>query len=195
MIKLPFGSLEEANENITLLKKSFRFCMVRIPDTQDMELVEVGHQRTQEHVAKAFGFCTWKNFAQAFNGNYEVDYFNPPIDTKERRSALATKLSKSLNVPHLTERIERALAVSAFGCTHSVRFFGEALLNSELCKNINVEQWDELQALEAAHRRHSRYNHRLSTYEIKMNDYWREKAIAKILGNPPPRKPYKPRKT
>jgi hypothetical protein len=184
---LPFNCIEEAKENVSLLCRTFEFYSVKIPSINGSPPIEIDTSRMQELIAKAFGYCDWATLTLSLASEKPPSYINADICFDELYENLSKKIASYLNAELLTENIKRALSFAKFGYAPKVRSDADCYISCFQCKTL--EQWKQLQVLQAAHTRATRYRRRMSPYESSMAQYWYDKAVAKVLGDKAPRKP------
>jgi hypothetical protein len=184
---LPFSCIEEAKENVSLLCRTFEFYSVKIPSINGSPPIEIDTSRMQEFIAKAFGYCDWATLTLILASEKPPSYIDMDICIDEIYENLSKRIASYINAEFLTENIQRAFSLAKFGCAPKVHSNADCYISYFQCKTL--EQWKQLQVLQAAHTRATRYRRRMSPYESSMAQYWYDKAVAKVLGDKVPRKP------
>jgi hypothetical protein len=190
---LPFSCIEEAKENVSLLCRTFEFYSVKIPGVNGSPPIEIDTLRMQELIAKAFGYSDWAILTLSLSSEKPPSYINTDICIDEIYGNLSKKIASYLNAEFLTENIQRAFSFAKFGCAPKVRSDAACYISCFQCKTL--EQWKQLQVLQAAYTRATRYRRRMSPYESAMAQYWYNKAVAEVLGDKVPRKPRRRKET
>ncbi|CAJ0700291.1 hypothetical protein LMG18102_03183 [Ralstonia mannitolilytica] len=191
MHTFPFSSVAEAKENASALHKAFRFYSLSYKPTNGGEVLPLGLQRTRELVAKALGCKSWYDLVRILTlGKVRPVYFDSQGSTRLHYSSLVARLSPLLSHEDIERRLNAALSYSAFGCSLKERKWADHMMKLMPCKT--VEQWHELQRLEAGYAYVTRYRSNRTPYEAKMLRWQHEKNVAQVLGTPIPPKPRKP---
>jgi len=186
---LPFCSIEEAKANALALCRALEFYAVCIPGPEGGAPIDVGLQRTQGLMAKALGYVRWEDLVSSLAAGAQVMYLDMGADRDAAHRALATSFARCLGTADVVDNIERAMSLSAFGCTLKMRKEACRQLDSFPCKT--VDQWQRLVTLQAGSAYVSRYNRGRSAYEIDILEWEYKKNVAEVLGTKPPRKPRK----
>ena len=187
MHTLPFTCVEEAKENASLLCRTFEFYSVKAPGLNGSSSVEIDTLRMQELIAKAFEHPDFVALTLSLSSEKPASYLDTNICLDKIYEILSKKIAGYLNADLLTDNIQRAFSFAKFGCTPKVRSEAAHYISLFPCKT--AEQWRQLQVLQAAYTRATRYRRRMSRYESDMAQYWFDKAVAEVLGDKVPRKP------
>ncbi|CAB3722910.1 hypothetical protein [Achromobacter kerstersii] len=192
MNTLPFFSIDEAKENALALNGAFQFYSLSYAPTADGgEAFPLGLQRTQELVAGVFGFERWSDLIRTLAvGNVHSVYSDSQGPAGEHYRKLTIRLSPLFSHEDAERRVYAALSYSAFGRCPTKRKWARRTMRQMPCKT--VEQWHELQRLEAGYSYVTRYRSNRTAYEAALLRWEHEKNVAQLLGNPLPRKPRKP---
>lgn len=190
---LPFFGIAEAKENALALHKAFQFyCLSYASAANDTEARPVGLQRTQEVIAKALGCINWCDLVGtlALTTRRPI-YFDSNGSARAPHTELAARLLPFLSHEDKGRRVYAALSYSAFGCSPSARKSAYEMIKLMPCKTL--DQWHQLQRLEAGYSYVTRYRSNRTIYEYDLLRWEYDKKVAQILGTPVPRKPRKPR--
>ncbi|KVU55609.1 hypothetical protein WK68_24680 [Burkholderia ubonensis] len=190
---LPFFSIAEAKENAVALQKAFQFyCLRYASAANDSEAHALGLQRTHKLIAKALGCINWNDLVGtlALKTRRPI-YFDSNGSARAQHTELAARLLPFLSHEDKGRRVYAALSYSAFGCCPSARKSAYGMMKLMPCKTL--DQWHQLQMLEAGYSHVTRYRSNRTAYECDLLRWEYDKKVAQILGTPVPRKPYKPR--
>lgn len=193
MHTLPFLSIAEARENALALNKAFHFYSLNRKSTAEGgEALPLGLQRTHELVAQIVGFKRWPDLIKRLTvGNACTRYFDAQGSPAEHHRRLAAILSPLLSSEDAERRTFAALSYSAFGCCPAERKWAHQMMSLMPCKT--VEQWHELQRLEAGYSYVTRYRSNRTPYEAELLRWEHKKNVAQVLGSAVPRKPHERR--
>lgn len=190
---LPFFGIAEAKENALALQKAFQFYSLSYASAANgSEARELGLQRTHELIARALGCISWHDLVRtlALKRRRPI-YFDSNVSARAQHMELAARLLPFLSHEDKDRRVHAALSYSAFGCCPSARKSAYGMMKLMPCKTL--DQWHQLQILEAGYSHATRYRSNRTVYECDLLRWEYDKKAALILGTPAPRKPYKPR--
>lgn len=167
MHTLPFFSVDEAKQNIRLLKHACDFYSLVQKKGRKIMPCPPGLQSLQEYCAKALGCTGWRDLVGSLSAHEPAPaYFDSADDLRERRNQLALALTAYLHHTDVN-RVYAALLCSEFGCSPSVRKL--ATIRYMPCKT--VEQWQALESLRRGYERASRYSRSIQESKSLRREY------------------------
>jgi hypothetical protein len=188
---LPFSDVEEAKSAAHDLRESLHYFSLRHSGDGDGQ--PIGLQQTYGLMAAALGCQGWVDLKRRLLAPHQVVYYatdrwHPQLPAHD---ALAKRLVNLLHVDgHSSEaaedRLRRALFRCAFGCGPLVRKEASEL---RIGKGYTWEQMAECEQVSRWYSYHARYNSGRTAFDIRMLEYERERAYARIFGTRPPIKP------
>ena len=190
MNTLPFSTVEEARENLDLLKRTLEYFSIesRSPKTGAEKLL--GLQQTQRIVSNILGFARWEDLTACLEmGGMRVVYFDKSVVGSEAKRDFVNKFFLALNTRSSLERVDRALFFSGFGCEYEKRSVPRMLLDDKLINKI--EKLWKVFDIQIVHSYHTRYNQNRTQYENDLLNWQYNYSIAEALETGLPKKPRK----
>lgn len=142
-------------------------------------------------MAEAFRCVGWKDLVSRVELQVSASYPDDESDRCALHAELAQQLQARIGDHVPLDTLRAAITRAGLGCSAGRR--GEARRFFSHCPAKTVSQWGRLMEVEAAYSYHTRYNQGKTAYDLRMQEYWRQVAVAKILGTPLPRKRRRPK--
>jgi len=183
---LPFCSIKEADENARALRSGFVFYSVW--GTEDNGgPARLGLQRTRMLIARGVGCTCWRDLSATLAIGGRAVYCDSVGELNAIYQEIASRMARTLEDGSKLDKILAALHYSGFGRELAARKEAYSLMRLMPCKSL--DQWHELQVLQAGYSYVSRYHCHRSAHEIAMLRWEYEKNVAKVMGTKAPRKP------